>query len=91
MSSGRFFAHGQQIRHSSTRRRRSRRRADQRRFIRPGGEQLEPRLMLDIGLPQVLVAGRTLSAYSVADIQNNELQLTYTVYNEQSSPVMTCV
>ena len=63
-------------------------RADRRRFIRPGGEQLEPRLMLDIGLPQVLVAGRTLSAYSVADIQNNELQITYTVYNEQSSPVI---
>ncbi|MHB8969759.1 MAG: dockerin type I domain-containing protein [Pirellulaceae bacterium] len=87
MSSGRFFTFGQQNRHSSTRRRKSRRQTERRGFIRPWGEQLEPRLMLDVGLPQILVAGRTLSTYSVADVQNHELKITYTVYNEQSSPV----
>src|SRR5215470_12523367 len=48
-------------------------------------EPLEERQMLSISsLPPALVVGRTLSAYSVADVQNNEVTITYTVYNQQA-------
>jgi uncharacterized membrane protein len=57
----------------------------------PHIEPLEERRMLDGGLgssnPPAIVVGRTLSAYDVADIQNNQLTITYTVYNEQADPV----
>ena len=39
--------------------------------------------MLDSS-PPAIVVGRTLSAYSVADIQNNQETITYTVYNQQA-------
>ena len=32
-------------------------------------------------------SGRTLSAYTTAAIQNHQEQITYTVYNEQASPI----
>jgi uncharacterized repeat protein (TIGR01451 family) len=48
---------------------------------------LEERILLDSGLPAALVVGRTLSAYTTADIQNNQEKLTFTVYNEQADPV----
>src|SRR5262249_36540787 len=50
-------------------------------------EQLEERVLLDSGLPQDIVVGRTLSSYTTAGIQNNQLSITYTVYNEQADPV----
>src|SRR6202035_909833 len=56
-----------------------------RSFVHPTFEQLEERVLLDVGLPAALVVGRTLSAYFVGDIQNNRETITYTVYNEQSS------
>src|SRR5262245_21536322 len=55
-----------------------------RRFDVLREECLEPRLMLSA---DDIVVGRTLSAYSVADIQNNELTITYTVYNQQAEDV----
>jgi uncharacterized membrane protein/transglutaminase-like putative cysteine protease len=50
-------------------------------------EPLEDRILLDAGLPQDIIVGRTLSAYSVSDVQNNQLAITYTAYNEQANPV----
>ena len=54
-------------------------------------EQLEERVLLDGGLggslPPALVVGRTLSAYTTAGVQNNQLTITYTVYNEQADPL----
>src|SRR5262249_24036398 len=37
--------------------------------------------------PPDLVVGRTLSSYSVAGAQNNQLTVTFTVYNEQTDPL----
>jgi uncharacterized membrane protein len=64
-----------------------------REFFRLGLERLEDRTMLDAGvaasttLPASIVVGRTLSAYDVPDVQNNQETITYTVYNEQADPV----
>jgi uncharacterized membrane protein len=49
-------------------------------------EPLEERVLLD-STPTALVVGRTLSAYTTADVQNNQLTITYSVYNEQADPV----
>jgi hypothetical protein len=38
-------------------------------------EQLEDRLMLDAGLPSAIVVGRTLSSYTIAGVQNNQLSV----------------
>jgi uncharacterized repeat protein (TIGR01451 family) len=46
--------------------------------------------MLDIGgagLPPTIVAGRTLSAYDVPDVKNNQETLTFTVYNQAADPI----
>ena len=53
-------------------------------------EPLEDRMMLDAGLPPAIVVGRTLSAYFVGDVQNNQETITYTVYNEQADPEPAC-
>ncbi|HWB10387.1 MAG TPA: DUF4214 domain-containing protein [Pirellulales bacterium] len=54
-------------------------------------ESLENRLMLDIGgpssLPPTIVVGRTLSAYDVPDVQNNQETITLTVYNQAADPI----
>src|SRR5262245_7023668 len=50
-------------------------------------EPLEERILLASDLPPAIVVGRTLSSYSIADVQNNELTITYTVYNEQANPI----
>jgi hypothetical protein len=64
-------------------------------------EFLEDRLMLDAAtgqLPGAIVVGRTLStpstamtstpspSYFVGEVQNNQVAITYTVYNEQADP-----
>jgi hypothetical protein len=46
-------------------------------------ESLEERVLLD----GALVLGRTLSAYTTAGLQNNELSITYTAYNQQAEPL----
>jgi uncharacterized repeat protein (TIGR01451 family) len=38
---------------------------------------------LAIDLPAQILVGRTLSAYSLSDVQNNQLKLTYSVYNQR--------
>ena len=43
--------------------------------------------MLDAGLPAAIAIGRTLSAYTTATIQNQQETITYTVYNEQATPI----
>jgi uncharacterized repeat protein (TIGR01451 family) len=54
-------------------------------------QPLEERLMLDIGgansLPPTIVVGRTLSAYDLPDVQNNQETLTFTVYNQAEHPI----
>jgi uncharacterized repeat protein (TIGR01451 family) len=53
-------------------------------------EPLEERLMLDIGgasLPPAIVVGRTLSAYDVPDVQNNQETITLTVFNQAAAPL----
>src|SRR5262249_47741513 len=57
------------------------------RFAQPRMEQLADRIMLDAGLPPAVVVGRTLSSYTTAGIQNNQLHIIYTVYNEQANDV----
>src|SRR5438552_7641592 len=52
----------------------------------PSLEPLEERIMLD-STPPALVLGRTLSTYSVAGVQNNQVTINYTVYNEQADPM----
>ncbi len=55
------------------------------KFFRPSIEQLEERILLaNNTLPPDIVVGRTLSAYDVPDVQNNQLTITYTVDNEQA-------
>jgi uncharacterized repeat protein (TIGR01451 family) len=49
-------------------------------------EHLEPRMMLSADLPGITV-GRVLSSYTTGGIQNNQVQLTYTVYNDQGDDV----
>jgi uncharacterized membrane protein len=49
-------------------------------------EQLEIRTMLSATLPGITV-GRTLSAYTTSGLQNNQVQITYTVYNDQEQDV----
>ena len=69
------------------------------KFHRPSFEFLEDRTMLDTGgLPAAIVLGRTLAtpstaatstpspSYFVGDVQNNQVTITYTVYNEQADP-----
>jgi uncharacterized membrane protein len=52
-------------------------------------EPLEERIMLDIaGASQpTLVVGRTLSAYDVPDVQNNQETITLTAYNQTADPI----
>ena len=65
------------------------------RVHRPFFESLEDRTMLDTGgLPAAIVLGRTLAtpstadtatpspSYFVGEVQNNQVTITYTVYNE---------
>jgi uncharacterized repeat protein (TIGR01451 family) len=55
---------------------------------KPALELLEDRVMLNADpLPPALVVGRTLSAYTTQQVQNNQLSITYTVYNEQAHPL----
>ncbi len=74
-------------------RRRSRRQSLQREYrrslsyLQPSLEQLEQRLMMAIDFPAEIVVGRTLSAYSANDVQNNQLKLTYSVYNQREIPI----
>jgi uncharacterized repeat protein (TIGR01451 family) len=60
-------------------------------FRRALFQPLEERVMLDIAaassLPPTIVVGRTLSAYDVPDVQNNQETLTFTVYNQASDPI----
>ncbi|MBX9622883.1 MAG: hypothetical protein K2X82_03625, partial [Gemmataceae bacterium] len=49
-----------------------------------GIEVLEDRIVPDGTLPPDLVVGRTLSAYTVAGVQNRTLDVTYTVYNQRA-------
>ena len=49
-----------------------------------GIEYLEDRIVPDGSLPPDLVVGRTLSAYTVAGVQNRTLDITYTVYNQRA-------
>jgi len=67
---------------------------------RPSFEILEDRTMLAAspGLPAAIVLGRTLAtpstaatstpspSYFVGEVQNNQVTITYTVYNEQADP-----
>ncbi|MFN7892866.1 MAG: transglutaminase domain-containing protein, partial [Pirellula sp.] len=55
--------------------------------LKPSLEQLESRVLLAIDLPAEILVGRTLSAYSVSDVQNNQLKLTYSVYNQREIPI----
>src|SRR5262249_13964024 len=57
-----------------------------RRRLSVSLEPLEERVLLDGGLAPALIVGRTLSAYTMPDVQNNQLTITYTVYNEQADP-----
>src|SRR5215469_11340393 len=52
-------------------------------------QPLEERVMLDIGgaQPPTIVVGRTLSAYDLPDVQNNQETLTFTVYNQAADPI----
>src|SRR5690349_816974 len=50
-------------------------------------EALEDRLMMASGEPGAISVGRTLSAWTVSDVQHNELKINYTVYNEQESAI----
>ena len=53
---------------------------------RLGVEYLEERLA-PAGLPLDIVVGRTLSAYTVDRVQNNSLNVMYTVYNQTDGDV----
>ena len=58
------------------------------RFRRPillGLERLEQRQMLSGDLPAEITVGRTLSSWTAAGVEDNQLRITYTVYNEQSA------
>jgi hypothetical protein len=57
------------------------------RAARLGVESLEERLAPAAGLPPDIVVGRTLSAYTFAGVQNNTLDVTYTVYNQTADDV----
>jgi hypothetical protein len=59
-------------------------RPQRKMFVRPFVEALEERVLLDAA---ALVVGRTLSADTTAAIQDNQLEITYTVYNEQANDV----
>ena len=69
--------------------------------LRPLLESLEGRMMLDAGAnqdPGDLVLGRTLATpataaaatpapcYFIGEVQNNQVTITYTLYNEQTDP-----
>ncbi len=69
------------------------------RLHRPIFESLEDRTLLDTGgLPAAIVLGRTLStpstadtdtpapSYFVGEVENNQVTITLTVYNEQADP-----
>ena len=56
-----------------------------RRPNRPRIELLEQRLMLSGDVPAEITVGRTLSSWTAAGIRDNQLQITYSVYNEQAS------
>jgi uncharacterized membrane protein len=77
------------------------RRCQRQRTLRPSFEGLEDRLMLDGAasnqLPAAIVIGRTLAApataetatpspsYFIGEVQNNQVTITITVYNEQAN------
>jgi hypothetical protein len=54
---------------------------------RLGIEYLEDRTMPDASLPPDIVVGRTLSSYFTGDVQNNQVSITFTIYNEQADPL----
>ena len=57
------------------------------KFLRPLVERLEDRTLLDGGVGSTtptVVVGRTLSAYFAGNVQNGQVTITYTVYNEQA-------
>lgn len=58
-----------------------------RKPLRPRIELLEGRLMLAGDLPQPIVVGRTASAWSIADLQDRRVTLTYTVFNNSPDPL----
>ena len=41
--------------------------------------------MLSGDLTAEITVGRTLSSWTAGDVQDNQLRITYTVYNEQSA------
>src|SRR4051794_33540567 len=74
---------GTRIMSRRTRQGSSRRRPLRRgQVVRLAFEPLEDRLMLDAA-PDIVV-GRTLSSYTVGDIQGGRETITYTVYNERA-------
>jgi uncharacterized membrane protein len=52
-----------------------------------GHAQPAPEPAPENGLASVLAVGRTLSSFSVAEIPENRLTITYTVFNQQASTV----
>jgi hypothetical protein len=66
-------------------RRKSLQAAYRQHYHQPAMEGLEPRMLL--AADDVISVGRVLSAWTTPDIQNHELKITYTVYNQQSSDV----
>jgi len=70
-----------------SRKRRSRRKRPSSRFEPLRFEMLEDRRMLANGESDVISVGRFLSEWSAADIQDNELKITYTVFNQQAAEV----
>jgi hypothetical protein len=61
--------------------------AYRRSYLKPSLEQLESRLLMAIDLPAEILVGRTLSAYSTHDVQNGQLKLAYSVYNQREIPI----
>jgi transglutaminase-like putative cysteine protease len=64
----------------------------QRQPFSLGIEQLEERQLLDTGIgaaeqPSPIVVGRTPSAFTVDGIRNNQLTITYSVYNPRDQDV----
>src|SRR4051812_40515667 len=71
---------------TSIRRRRAKRDLSRRKLWTRSSEHLEPRMMFS-GSPPSIVVGRTLSSYFSGDVQNNREAITFTVYNQQATPI----
>jgi large repetitive protein len=54
------------------------------RFLSLRIEHLEDRRMLSIGVPDIITVGRSVSAWSTQDVQNGQVKIDYTVYNDQA-------